>query len=98
MERLNKSIEAYSFSGLGEIYSFTTVFEAPSGYEEFVPYVIALIKLKEGVMITAQVTDLGNEDVYIGMKVEMITRKIKSDGDRGIIVYGYKFRPIVSRV
>ena len=35
--------------------------------------------------------------IEIGMPVEMITRKIRSDGDeRGLLVYGYKFRPLVS--
>jgi len=30
------------------------------------------------------------------MPVEMVTRKIRNDGDeRGIIVYGYKFRPVM---
>ena len=41
-------------------------------------------------------TDLGDEDVKIGMPVEMVTRRLRSDGDeRGILVYGYKFRPVV---
>ena len=30
----------------------------------------------------------------IGMPVEMVTRKLRTDGDeRGLLVYGYKFRP-----
>jgi uncharacterized protein len=30
------------------------------------------------------------------MPVEMVTRKLRSDGDeRGVLVYGYKFRPAV---
>jgi len=30
--------------------------------------------------------------------VEMVTRKIRNDGnERGIIVYGYKFRPVMAR-
>jgi len=30
------------------------------------------------------------------MPVEMVTRRIRSDGnDRGMIVYGYKFRPVM---
>jgi uncharacterized OB-fold protein len=34
--------------------------------------------------------------VQIGMPVEMVTRKMRNDGDeRGLIVYGYKFRPAV---
>ena len=35
--------------------------------------------------------------VYIGMKVEMVTRKLFAYGDNGVIVYGYKFRPPVLR-
>jgi uncharacterized OB-fold protein len=47
-------------------------------------------------MITAQLTDLGSQKVEIGMPVEMVTRKLRSDGDeRGIIIYGYKFRPLM---
>ncbi len=47
-------------------------------------------------MVTAQLTDLGNQKVEIGMPVEMVTRKLRSDGDeRGIIIYGYKFRPVL---
>ena len=57
---------------------------------------MALVKLNEGPMITAQLTDLGNQPVEIGMPVEMVTRRLRSDGDeRGIIVYGYKFRPLL---
>jgi len=41
-------------------------------------------------------TDLGDQAVEIGMPVEMITRKLQTDGDeRGLLVYGYKFRPLV---
>ena len=39
-------------------------------------------------------TDLGDEPVKIGLPFEMVTRKIRNDGnERGMIVYGYKFRP-----
>lgn len=36
-------------------------------------------------------------NVEIGMKVEMITRKLYEDGKSGVISYGYKFRPILSQ-
>jgi hypothetical protein len=86
----------YAFSGRGEVYSFTTVFDAPAGYEENAPYTVALIKLEEGPLVTAQLTDLGDQPVEIGAPVEMVTRKLRNDGDeRGMIVYGYKFRPAV---
>ena len=86
----------YTFSGKGEVYSFTTVYDPPAGYEENAPYTVALIKLDEGPLVTAQLTDLGNQPVQIGTPVEMVTRKLRNDGDeRGMIVYGYKFRPTV---
>ena len=43
-----------------------------------------------------QLTDLGSQKVEIGMPVEMVTRRLRSDGDeRGMIVYGYEFRPLM---
>jgi uncharacterized protein len=85
----------YQFSGRGEVYSFTTVRNAPTGFEEAAPYTVALIKLDEGPMLTAQLTDLGEKPVEIGMPVEMVTRRLRSDGERGMLVYGYKFRPML---
>jgi ribosomal protein L25 (general stress protein Ctc) len=29
------------------------------------------------------------------MPVEMVTRRLRDDGNKGTIVYGYKFRPVV---
>jgi len=84
----------FKFSGKGEVYSYTTVYDAPEGYEKFAPYTVALIKLAEGPMLTAMLTDVDNNKVEIGMSVEMITRKLRADGDKGIIIYGYKFRPL----
>lgn len=87
---------SYTFSGKGEVYSFTRMDNAPAGFEQQAPYTVALIKLDEGPIVTAQLTDLGEQDVQIGMPVEMVTRKLRSDTDeRGIIVYGYKFRPVM---
>jgi uncharacterized OB-fold protein len=85
--------ELFQFSGQGEVYSYTTVFDPPVGHEENAPYTVALVKLQEGPMVTAQLTDLDSQAVEIGMPVEMVTRKLRSDGERGVLVYGYKFRP-----
>jgi len=85
----------YEFSGRGTVYSHTTIYNAPEGFQEYAPYTVALVKLDEGPVVTAQLTDLGDTQVEIGMPVEMVTRKLRTDGDkRGLLVYGYKFRPI----
>ena len=83
----------YVFSGKGEVYSYTTIYDPPEGYEGNAPYTVALIKLEEGPLVTAQLTDVDNGKVEIGVPVEMVTRKLREDGERGMLVYGYKFRP-----
>ena len=88
--------EQYTFAGTGEVYSFTTLQETPEGFDEQAPYMLALVKLDEGPMITAQITDI-DEPVAIGDKVEMVTRKLTTEGARGMIVYGYKFRKVLKR-
>ena len=87
----------FQFSGRGEVYSYTTVHNPPEGYEESAPYTVALVKLAEGPLITAQLTDVANNEVQIGMLVEMVTRKLRTQGDEGLIIYGYKFRPQLAR-
>ncbi|MEZ4733519.1 MAG: Zn-ribbon domain-containing OB-fold protein [Caldilineaceae bacterium] len=84
-----------SLSGRGEVYSYTVMYNVPHGFEEQKPYTVALVKLDEGPMVTAQLTDVDQKEVTIGMRVEMVTRKLREDGAEGQIIYGYKFRPIL---
>jgi uncharacterized OB-fold protein len=87
----------YQFSGKGEVYSYTVMSDSPTGYEDQTPYTVALVKLEEGPVITAQLTDLGDQKVQIGMPVEMVTRRLRADEKKsGILVYGYKFRPVMA--
>ncbi len=90
--------EAYKLSGRGEVYSFTRMVDSiPEGFEDQAPYYVALIQLEEGPMLTVQLTDIDpNEPVYIGQRVEMVTRVLRKNGDSGIISYGFKFRPLLS--
>ena len=88
--------ESFAFSGQGEVVSFTTVLDAPEAFTEQAPYVLALVKLYEGPVITAQLTDLADdEQIQIGDRVEMVTRKLTTEGKQGMIVYGYKFRKVL---
>ena len=88
--------EQFTFAGTGEVYSFTTLQETPENFDDQAPYMLALVKLDEGPLITAQLTDI-DEQVAIGDRVEMVTRKLTTEGERGMIVYGYKFRKILPR-
>jgi len=86
--------DLFTFAGTGAVYSFTRVLDAPEGFEDQTPYYLALVQLDEGPLVTAQLTDLDGEP-GIGDRVEMVTRKLRTDGPQGIIVYGYKFRPML---
>ncbi|MBN1406952.1 MAG: Zn-ribbon domain-containing OB-fold protein [Calditrichaceae bacterium] len=88
----------HEFKGLGKLYTYTAIYQAPDRFDPMVPYIVGLIDLEEGVRITAQVTDVLPEDVVIGMDLEMVIRKIYADGDKGPILYGYKFRPILKKM
>jgi len=85
-----------AMSGRGEVFSYTKMFSVPDGFKYQRPYTVALVKLEEGPMVTAQLTDLDESEVNIGMKVEMVTRKLREEGSDGQIVYGYKFRPVLA--
>jgi uncharacterized OB-fold protein len=39
------------------------------------------------------VTDVDKRQLKIGLPVEMTTRVLQNNGEHGVIVYGYKFRP-----
>ena len=89
----HEQFKPYVFSGRGEVYSFPTMYHAPRGFEKDLPYTVALVRLAEGPLITAQLTDIDPGEAQIGMQVEMVTRILTDDGDLGAIEYGYKFRP-----
>jgi uncharacterized protein len=88
----------YRFRGRGEVYSHATVRQAPNGFAGRVPYVVALVQLEEGPLIATQLTDVDPEAVELGMAVEMVTRRVHEDGPDGVVVYGYKFRPLIPRI
>jgi hypothetical protein len=87
--------ETFEFAGTGLIYSYTVVQDPPEGYQEQSPYILALVRLDEGPIVTAQLTDIDSA-ISIGDRVEMVTRKLTAEGKQGTIVYGYKFRPTLS--
>ncbi len=90
-----RTLEPHRLSGRGIVYSHAEVAQAPRGFVS--PYLVALVKLEEGLLVTAQLTDVEPEDVVIGLPVEMVTRRIQEHGPHGYLVYGYKFRPVLPR-
>jgi uncharacterized protein len=89
------NLEPHRLSGRGTVFSHSEVAQAPNGFMP--PYVVALVQLEEGILVTAQLTDVDAEEVVIGLPVEMVTRRIQEKAPEGYVVYGYKFRPVLAR-
>jgi hypothetical protein len=79
----------FKFTGFGEIVSFTEIHVAPAGFDRNTPYTIALIRLDEGPVISGTVVD--KEGIFIGRRVRSVFRRLYSDGEEGVITYGFKF-------
>ncbi len=80
----------------GKVITFTVVWTPPKEFSGQAPYVLAIVELDNGARLTGQITDCDHDTVKSGMKIEVIFRRINSDGAKGLIRYGYKFRPIDS--
>jgi uncharacterized OB-fold protein len=87
-------LEPFQLSGEGELITFAIVHEPAEGFEMQVPYVLGMVQTPEGPRLTGQVVDIDPEAVRIGLKVRATFRKLREEGDAGVIHYGYKFAPI----
>lgn len=90
--RMSK-LDKFKLKGEGKIVTYTIIHTAMDGFEDQIPYILAIIKLKDGPRLTAQIVDCEMEDAKIGMEVRSVFRKIQEDGEAGLIHYGYKFKP-----
>ena len=85
-------IENIQFKGTGKIHSFSIVHTPQEDFKEISPYAVAIIELDEGAKITSQVINSDLDKLEIGDPVEMVFRKIREDGEDGVISYGFKFK------
>jgi uncharacterized OB-fold protein len=76
---LSSDTEWFEISGPGKLISFSTLMYAPTGFEEDLPYTIALAQFG-GVKIFGRMSkDLKEEDLKIGMDVEVVPVKLRGE-------------------
>ncbi len=80
-------------SGKGTVESFTIIHQTFTSMEDFVPYVVAIVMMDEGIRVTSQIVGVEPEEVEIGMPVVTTFRKLGEEGPSGVIYYGFKFVP-----
>ena len=70
-------VEWVEASGKGTIYSYTVVLNnPPSAFMNDVPYIIAVVKLEEGVQLLSNIVGCDPEKVRCDMKVEVTFEKL----------------------
>ncbi len=90
--RRKSSITKVDLGETGAVLSYSVVHDAPESMKLERPYIVGLIRLDSGVVVTSQIVcDL--EEIRIGMRVRAAFRKYGEDGEDGIIYYGTKFVP-----
>ena len=68
----SQNIRYVRASGKGTVWTYTVTYQNRSpGFNEEVPYVLALVELEEGVKVFTNIVDCDPRDVHIGMPVEV---------------------------
>uniref|UniRef100_A0A7C2VMA7 Zn-ribbon domain-containing OB-fold protein n=1 Tax=Ignisphaera aggregans TaxID=334771 RepID=A0A7C2VMA7_9CREN len=89
-----KETERVELPKRGRVVSWTVEYTVPEGYRAGSPLVIALIELENGVRVLSALADVDPDKIYYGMEVEAVLRRLWTEGDEGLIVYGLKFVPV----
>ncbi|OGO04066.1 MAG: hypothetical protein A2Y73_08665 [Chloroflexi bacterium RBG_13_56_8] len=85
------NIHDYRLGRTGTIHTYCVNWVLPPGLEP--PVAVVIVELDGGGMYQGIITEIANPDqVKIGDRVEMVLKKVSAD--RGLNIYGYKFRLI----
>jgi uncharacterized protein len=66
-------------SGRGEVFSFTVIHQAPPSWSADVPYNVSWIKLTEGPVLISRIVEFPNQDIHIGMPVEVVFEEVTDE-------------------
>ncbi|MFC1683661.1 Zn-ribbon domain-containing OB-fold protein [Candidatus Zixiibacteriota bacterium] len=89
----SKEFKAMKLSDTGTILTYTVIRVAPSQFTDEAPYAVAVVELDGGGRITTQIADCPLDAIEIGQKVKVEFRRIREEGQAGILCYGYKCVP-----
>lgn len=88
---VNLEKEHVEFEQEAKLVTWSTVFSAPSGYEQDVPYVIAILEFSNGQRFTTQLTDIDPSKLKFGQKFYPTLRKYYEGSEKDVIRYGLKW-------
>jgi uncharacterized OB-fold protein len=64
----------------GELLAYSTVMYGPTGFENDVPYTLAVIKFRNGAQVFGRVSkEVNIQNIKVGMKLKVVPFKLPSD-------------------
>ena len=91
----DKQVEEALLGPTGKLYSYTVqAYRPPPLFkmDSWSPYTIGLVDLPQGLRVLGMLTGCGNDEVEIGMDLELTVEPLYRD-DQGREVLTYKFKP-----
>ncbi|BEP16760.1 Zn-ribbon domain-containing OB-fold protein [Pyrofollis japonicus] len=96
----SRDLEDVELPRTGTVETYTIIYTVMDGFRHKAPLPIAIVRLDNGLdngaRVLAPLTDIDPEEIKTGMRVEAVLRRIKQDGEHGLIAYGVAFRPVLS--
>ena len=89
----NQAVLAKHLGKKGKVVSFTIIRVGPSGFENQIPYPVAVVAFSDSERIVGQIVDYDEDELKIGLPVEVVLRRVREPHREGVIPYGIKFRP-----
>jgi uncharacterized OB-fold protein len=82
-------MEWVKVSGKGVVYTYTIMHQLyHPGWKDDLPYNVSFVMLDEGVYLLTNLVECKNEDIYVGMPVEVVFEDVTDE------VTLTKFRPV----
>jgi uncharacterized OB-fold protein len=89
-----REFETFRMRRTGKVVTHTVIRTPSDDFSGEAPFAVGIVEMDDGPRLTTQIVDTDLDEVRIGMPVKMEFRRLYSEGDAGVIRYGYKAVPV----
>ena len=77
---LSSDVEWFEIKGNGKLITYTVVNYAPTGFDDDVPYILAIARFGDGLQIFGRLSrDIETSDIKVGMELRVVPIKLPED-------------------
>lgn len=89
-----RDFDPVELSRNGKLITYTVIHVSPSKFNDQVPYAVGIVELNDNVRLLCQISDCDVNALKTRIPVRIEFRRVSSEGEAGIINYGYKCVPV----